>query len=66
MIATPLVVNASTSFAFDGVKQVLISVGTGTVCLASGVSLALMKRAEKRAPPRSEPPHGALIRLTAP
>lgn len=37
--AAALVVNVGTSFAFDGVQQVLISVGTGVVLLGSAAAL---------------------------
>ncbi|ATL28176.1 hypothetical protein [Streptomyces formicae] len=44
VLAAALVVNVMTSFAFDGVQQVLISVGTGVVALGTGVSLYLTRR----------------------
>ncbi|MFF2805692.1 hypothetical protein ACFVT2_00670 [Streptomyces sp. NPDC058000] len=43
-LAVALVVNVATSFAFDGVQQVLISVGTGSVVIASAAALFLMRR----------------------
>ncbi|MEV0323508.1 hypothetical protein ACIBKX_06845 [Streptomyces sp. NPDC050658] len=43
VLAVALVVNVSTSFAFDGVQQVLISVGTGVATIGSGVALFLMR-----------------------
>lgn len=43
VLAIALVANVSTSFAFDGVQQVLISVCTGVVTLGSGVALFLMR-----------------------
>lgn len=43
VLAISLVVNVSTSFAFDEVQQVLISVGTGVATLGSGVALFLMR-----------------------
>lgn len=39
-----LLVNVTTSFAFDGVQQVLISVGTGVVVIGSGVGLFVMRK----------------------
>ncbi|MFJ2774514.1 hypothetical protein [Streptomyces sp. NPDC087300] len=44
VLAAALVVNVSTSFAFDGVRQVLISAGTGVVALGTGVGLFLTRR----------------------
>lgn len=44
VLAAALAVNVSTSFAFDGVQQVLISVGTGVVALGAGVTLFLTRR----------------------
>ncbi|WP_169807875.1 hypothetical protein [Actinomadura hibisca] len=38
-----LVVNVSTSFAFDGVTQILVSVATGVAVIGSGVGLFLMR-----------------------
>lgn len=53
VFALALVTNVSTSLAFDGVKQVLISVGTGVVTLGSAAALFLLRekrqRQEKRA-----------------
>ncbi|MFI6087512.1 hypothetical protein [Streptomyces sp. NPDC051218] len=46
VLALALVTNVSTSFAFDGVQQVLISVGTGVVTLGSAAALFLLR--EKR------------------
>ncbi|MFE3649684.1 MULTISPECIES: hypothetical protein [unclassified Streptomyces] len=43
-----VVVNVATSFAFDGVQQVVISVGTGSVAIASAAALFLMR--ERRRP----------------
>ncbi|GAA2290345.1 hypothetical protein OKJ48_34175 [Streptomyces kunmingensis] len=44
ILSVALIVNVSTSFAFDGVQQVLISVGTGLAALASGVVLFVTRR----------------------
>ncbi|MEU6823773.1 hypothetical protein ABZ921_24330 [Streptomyces atriruber] len=46
VLAAALVVNVSTSFAFDGVQQVLISVGTGVTALGTGVALYLTRSRE--------------------
>ncbi|MEU8780798.1 hypothetical protein [Streptomyces sp. NPDC048637] len=35
--------NVTTSFAFDGVQQVLVSVGSGVVVIGSAVGLFLMR-----------------------
>ncbi|MFI0716355.1 hypothetical protein [Streptomyces inhibens] len=43
VLTVALVVNVSTSFAFDGVQQVLISVTSGVVLIASAVGLFLMR-----------------------
>ncbi|WP_128505046.1 hypothetical protein [Streptomyces inhibens] len=43
VLTVALVVNVSTSFAFDGVQQVLISVSSGVVLIASAVGLFLMR-----------------------
>ncbi|GGV30763.1 hypothetical protein GCM10010277_13960 [Streptomyces longisporoflavus] len=43
VLAIALVANVSTSFAFDGVQQVLISVCTGVATLGSGTALFLMR-----------------------
>ncbi|WP_336047749.1 hypothetical protein [Streptomyces sp. CA2R101] len=43
VLCLALLVNVSTSFAFDGVQQVLISVGTGVAAIGSGVGLFLMR-----------------------
>ncbi|WP_329573116.1 hypothetical protein [Streptomyces sp. NBC_01361] len=44
VLITALAVNVSTSFAFDGVPQVLISVGTGLAALACGATLFMLRR----------------------
>ncbi|WP_167355635.1 hypothetical protein [Streptomyces atriruber] len=46
VLAAALVVNVSTSFAFDGAQQALISVGTGVTALGAGVALFLTRRRE--------------------
>ncbi|WP_169801263.1 hypothetical protein [Streptomyces kanamyceticus] len=46
VLAAALVVNVSTSLAFEGVQQVLISVGTGVVALGTGVTLFLTRRGD--------------------
>ncbi|MER6139469.1 hypothetical protein ABT174_05340 [Streptomyces sparsogenes] len=38
-----LVVNASTSFVFDGIQQLLISIATGVVVLASAAGLYVLR-----------------------
>ncbi|MFJ5803094.1 hypothetical protein [Streptomyces decoyicus] len=43
MLCIAVVVNVSTSFAFDGVQQVLISVAGGVVVIGSGVGLFLKR-----------------------
>ncbi|MGP8300252.1 hypothetical protein ACTPOK_20445 [Streptomyces inhibens] len=43
VLTVAVVVNVSTSFAFDGVQQVLISVTSGVVVIASAVGLFLMR-----------------------
>ncbi|MER5259273.1 hypothetical protein [Streptomyces sp. NPDC002855] len=43
VLAITLAADVSTSFAFDGVRQVLISVCTGAVMLGSGVALFLLR-----------------------
>ncbi|MFE1177388.1 hypothetical protein [Streptomyces sp. NPDC058773] len=43
VLLVAVTVNVSTSFAFDGVQQVLISVGSGVVVIGSGVGLFLMR-----------------------
>ncbi|MEV5982762.1 hypothetical protein [Streptomyces sp. NPDC052114] len=44
VLVVALAVNVSTSFAFDGVQQALISVVTGVVTLGAGVTLFLTRR----------------------
>ncbi|MGW7019432.1 hypothetical protein ACWGGS_08820 [Streptomyces decoyicus] len=43
VLCIAVVVNVSTSFAFDGVRQVLISVASGVVVIGSGVGLFLTR-----------------------
>ncbi|MCL7495618.1 MULTISPECIES: hypothetical protein [Streptomyces] len=43
VLCIAVVVNVSTSFAFDGVQQVLISVASGVVVIGSGVGLFLKR-----------------------
>ncbi|MEV8315184.1 hypothetical protein AB0Q95_13515 [Streptomyces sp. NPDC059900] len=43
VLAIALVANISTSFAFDGVQQVLISVCTGIATIGSGIALFVMR-----------------------
>ncbi|AIA04931.1 hypothetical protein ACFU90_20470 [Streptomyces noursei] len=47
VLTLAVAVNVSTSFVFDGVQQVLLSVGTGTVVLACVAALLLL-RARRR------------------
>jgi len=50
ILAVALVVNISSSFVIDdNTLQALVSVGTGAIALASGVTLALKR--EKRSRP---------------
>ncbi|WP_432177914.1 hypothetical protein [Streptomyces sp. NBC_00063] len=44
VLIAALAVNVSTSIVFDGVEQVLISVGTGLAALATGVTLFMLRR----------------------
>ncbi|MEV3857882.1 hypothetical protein AB0J38_26585 [Streptomyces sp. NPDC050095] len=44
VLAAAIIVNVSTSFAFDGVQQVLISVGTGVTAIAIGAFLFATRR----------------------
>ncbi|MFE0176399.1 hypothetical protein ACFWZ2_29195 [Streptomyces sp. NPDC059002] len=46
ILLAALAVNISTSFAFDGAKQALISVATGVVALGSGITLVVTRRRE--------------------
>ncbi|MGW9170493.1 hypothetical protein [Streptomyces decoyicus] len=43
VLCVAVAVNVSTSFAFDGVQQVLISVASGAVVIGSGVGLFLKR-----------------------
>ncbi|MFD7431639.1 hypothetical protein ACFV6Z_31985 [Streptomyces sp. NPDC059818] len=43
LLVVTVAANVSTSFAFDGGKQVAISICTGTVAIASAVGLFLMR-----------------------
>ncbi|MER7989958.1 hypothetical protein ABTY53_30865 [Streptomyces noursei] len=43
LLVTAIVTNVSTSFAFEGAKQVVISVSTGSVVIASAVCLFLTR-----------------------
>ncbi|MCZ2525339.1 hypothetical protein ACFW9F_24840 [Streptomyces sp. NPDC059506] len=43
LLVAAVAVNASTSFAFDGGKQIAISVGTGIIALASAAALFLLR-----------------------
>ncbi|GAA1325215.1 hypothetical protein OG887_31295 [Streptomyces sp. NBC_00053] len=43
LLVVTVAANVSTSFAFDGGKQVAISVCTGTVAIASAAGLFLMR-----------------------
>ncbi|MFE7540145.1 hypothetical protein [Streptomyces platensis] len=43
VLVLSLLFNVATSFAFDGVQQVLVSVGSGIVVIGSGVGLFLMR-----------------------
>ncbi|MGH4032849.1 hypothetical protein ACQB60_28385 [Actinomycetota bacterium Odt1-20B] len=43
ILVTALTVNIATSFAFDGVQQALISVGTGVAALAAGITLVVTR-----------------------
>ncbi|WP_326619460.1 hypothetical protein OG863_19215 [Streptomyces decoyicus] len=43
VLCIAVVVNVSTSFAFDGVQQVLISVASGVVVIGSGAGLFLTR-----------------------
>ncbi|GAA2583662.1 hypothetical protein ACWCO0_13960 [Streptomyces tubercidicus] len=43
VLVVAVLFNVSTSFAFDGVRQVLFSVGSGVVVLGSAVGLFLMR-----------------------
>ncbi|WP_329174749.1 hypothetical protein OG754_18620 [Streptomyces decoyicus] len=43
VLCIAVVVNVSTSFAFDGVQEVLISVASGVVVIGSGVGLFLTR-----------------------
>ncbi|MCQ4214534.1 MULTISPECIES: hypothetical protein [Streptomyces] len=46
ILAAALITNVSTSFALDGVQQVLVSIGTGVATLtAAGVLFATRRRA---------------------
>ncbi|MFF7655099.1 hypothetical protein ACFZCY_35565 [Streptomyces sp. NPDC007983] len=47
LLVAAVAANVSTSFAFDGGKQVAISVSTGTVAIASAIVLFLLR--DKRA-----------------
>ncbi|MFF3646100.1 hypothetical protein [Streptomyces sp. NPDC002564] len=44
VLTAAVAVNVSTSLAFEGVRQVLISTGTGVVALATAVTLFLTRR----------------------
>ncbi|MFE1953054.1 MULTISPECIES: hypothetical protein [Streptomyces] len=43
-LALAVIVNVFTSFAFEGVQQVLISVPTGLVAITAAVALFLTRR----------------------
>ncbi|MEU9118395.1 hypothetical protein AB0C96_00785 [Streptomyces sp. NPDC048506] len=43
VLIVAVAVNVSTSFAFDGLQQILISVSSGVVVLGSAVGLFLMR-----------------------
>lgn len=43
VLAIALAANVSTSFAFDGVTQILVSVGTGVVVLGSAAGLYALR-----------------------
>ncbi|MEU5210351.1 hypothetical protein [Streptomyces sp. NPDC020742] len=43
VLVLALVFNVSTSFAFDGLQQVLVSVGSGVVVIGSAVGLFLLR-----------------------
>jgi hypothetical protein len=43
LLTIALVANVSTSFAFNGVTQTLVSVGTGVVVLASAAGLYVLR-----------------------
>ncbi|MFI7316075.1 hypothetical protein [Streptomyces venezuelae] len=44
VLAAAIVVNVTTSFALDGVQQVLVSVATGVTALGAGAFLVLTGR----------------------
>ncbi|MGI5167890.1 hypothetical protein ACQEU3_26425 [Spirillospora sp. CA-253888] len=43
VLTIAITINAATSFAFDGATQILVSVVTGVLVIASGVGLFLMR-----------------------
>lgn len=49
LLVAAAVVNVSTSFAFDGGKQIAISVSTGAVVIGAAVCLILMWRRDRQA-----------------
>ncbi|MFE0102758.1 hypothetical protein [Streptomyces sp. NPDC059009] len=49
ILTAALAVNVATSFAFDGVQQALISVGTGVTALASGITLFVTRERRSEA-----------------
>jgi hypothetical protein len=44
ILGIAVIVNASTSIAFDGVQQILISIATGLAALAAGTFLFVTRR----------------------
>ncbi|MBO1337595.1 hypothetical protein J3486_41045 [Streptomyces sp. VRA16 Mangrove soil] len=48
VLSAAIIVNVSTSFAFDGVQQVLISVGTGVAAIGSAALLIAAHRSTRR------------------
>ncbi|MEU6394766.1 hypothetical protein [Streptomyces sp. NPDC046939] len=49
LLAAATAANISTSFAFDGVKQIAVSLSTGAVVIGAAACLALLRHRDRQA-----------------